>query len=90
MQSVTYHLDLSEVDNRLIDSIRSMFKNGRVTVTVEPEVKEITNPELLEKIEKGQASGISYVFEGDGFNEVSRQLLNDEQIDLKPYERIRQ
>lgn len=89
MQSVTYRLDASELDERLIDSIKSLFKSGRVMVTVEPDEKEITNIELLEKIKKNQSSAISYVFEGDAFDEISRKLLEDRKVDLKPYTRVK-
>lgn len=88
MQSVTYHLDASELDDRLIDSIKSLFKSGRVTVTVELGEKEITSTELLEKIKRNQASTVSYVFEGDSFDGISHKLLNDEEVDLKPYTRV--
>lgn len=88
MQSVTYHLDAGELDDRLIDSIKSLFKSGRVTVTVETGEKEITNTDLLEKIRKNQSSAVSYVFEGDAFDKISNKLLNDEEVDLKPYTQV--
>ena len=87
MQSVTYYLDASELDDRLIDSIKSLFKSGRVTVTVETGEEEITNTDLLRKIRKNQSSTVSYVFEGDAFDEISDKLLNDEEVNLKPYTR---
>ncbi|AQG79979.1 hypothetical protein [Spirosoma montaniterrae] len=88
MQSITYHLDASELDNRLIDSIKSLFKHGRVTVTVELDEKEISSDAILKKIQKNQSASVKYVFEGNEFDKVANQLLNDEAVDLQPYSRI--
>lgn len=90
MQSVTYHLDTSELDNRLIDSIKSMFKNGRVTVTVEPDLTTMPMSELAEKIGRNKASNIAYVFEGDEFDEVAEKLLRDEPVNVNRYKRTKE
>lgn len=82
MQSVTYHLDASELDDRLIDSIKSLFKSGRVMVTVEPEEKEITNAELLSAIQSDQESIVQYIVPSDDFVRLSDQFFNDESFDI--------
>lgn len=90
MQSVTYHIDTSELDNRLIDSIKSLFKSGRITVTVEPEPVALPTSELVQKIKRNESSKIAYLFEGDEFDEVAEKLFHDEPINLDFYKRTKE
>lgn len=87
MQSVTYHLEASELDNRLIDSIKSLFKSGRVTVTVEPDTTSLPTAALVEKVKRNETSNVTYVFEGNEFDEVAEKLLHDEPVDTNRYKR---
>lgn len=82
MQSITYHLDASELDNRLIDSIKSLFKSGRVTVEVRTDEKEITNPDLLTSLENDQKPGVNYTVPPDDFVRLTDQFFQDESFDI--------
>lgn len=81
MQSITYHLDVSELDNRLIDSIKSMFKNGRLNVTVTTEEKEITSSKLLKTIEANQKADHHYAVPAEEFADLANQVSEDENFD---------
>jgi len=83
MESVVFHLDTHEVDERLMQSIRTLFGERRITVTVTPEAKEVTNPSLLEKIEANERATVSYHFSADDFDTLVEEFAANESFDLK-------
>jgi hypothetical protein len=83
MEAAIFHLESSEVDDRLVQSIRSLFGDRRITVTVTPEAAEVTNPALLAKIAANEQATTSYHFSADDFGRLVEAFEADEAYDVK-------
>ena len=81
MQSVTYQLDTSELDERFLNSIKALFGQGRVNVTITPEEKEITNSRLLSSLNTAQEATVAYDVSADDFQALADKVLDDESFD---------
>lgn len=81
MQSVIYHLDANELDNRLIDSIRSLFKSGRLTVEVHTDGTEMTSQALLSKIQQNGQSEQHCVIPALDFAQIASLVAEDDSFD---------
>jgi hypothetical protein len=81
MHSVTYQLETSELDERFIKSIKALFGEGRVKVTITPEEKEITNPVLLSSLSTVNETTTAYDISADEFQALADKVLTDESFD---------
>jgi precorrin-6B methylase 1 len=80
MDTLVFHTEADRIEDNLLQSIKAYFGNMRVEISVKPEKKS-----LSELIEQNRNSKISYIFEGDSFDEVASKILNDEPVDFEPY-----
>ncbi|MCY7353202.1 MAG: hypothetical protein LH606_21510 [Cytophagaceae bacterium] len=83
MESAIFHLNTHEVDERFVQSIRALFGERRITVTVTPEANEVMNQALLEKIEANERATMSYHFSAEDFDTLVEAFAEDESFDLK-------
>jgi hypothetical protein len=81
MQSITYHLDASELDNRLIDSIKSLFTSGWLTVEVHTDEREITNQALLHTLRSNDVTTQHYDIPAADFARIADAVTDDESFD---------
>ena len=84
MSSLIFHIEADKVDSNLLESIKAFFGNQKIEILVKSEER------LSDIIKENRKSKISYVFEGDEFDTVSKKILNDESVDFEPFKRIEQ
>jgi hypothetical protein len=86
MESLVYHLHRSELTTRFFDELRSAVKSDisgeRITIVIEPEAAEITNPVLLQKIEDNVQAKYEYAVPSEEFAHLVEQLDQDEAFDI--------
>jgi hypothetical protein len=82
MDSVVFHLERQELDQQFLKRLKSLFKGHRLTITVTPEPKEITNPELLATLAHNEQSDISYTMSADEFDKIADTFLANNDFDV--------
>ncbi len=80
MDTLVFHTEADKIEDNLLQSIKAYFGNIRVEISVKAEKQS-----LSELIERNRTSKISYVFEGDSFDEVATKILNDEPVNFEAY-----
>ncbi len=86
----TYHLDESEFDYKFFKSIKAAFKGKRLTLNLKAESpSKMTETAFEEKIQQRQNSAVSYLFEGDSFDDIASRLLKEEPIDIEKYKKVK-
>ena len=88
MDSLTFHIEADKADVKMLESIKAFFGSRRVQISVQPEVNALTLDDLEEKVAQNRASSVSYVFNGDEFEQVTQKLLNDEPVDTEAYKQV--
>lgn len=87
----TYHLDESEFDYKFFKSIKATFKGKRLTLNLKAEsLNKMTETEFEKKIQERQNSSISYLFEGDSFDDIASKLLKEEPTDIEKYKKVKE
>lgn len=75
--TVTYEIEAEELNDNFLASLRSLFKGGRLKVTVEEETGVVTNPAMIKKLNDALASSDVHVFKEEEFSEFSENVLNE-------------
>jgi Mg/Co/Ni transporter MgtE len=85
MESLVYHINRSDLTASRWEEIRTAISQDlraeRVKIVVEPEDKEITNPELLQKIEENNQATFAYVIPREELSTIIAQSESDESFD---------
>jgi hypothetical protein len=81
MSSVVFHIESQELDNKFLKNLKSLFKGQKLMITVTPEPKDITNPELLEKIRRSEQSK-GYTVPSDDFNALVDRFEKNDDFDI--------
>lgn len=84
---VIYKISEAELDYKLFEAIKLAFKGKRLRISVSVESPVEITP-FEEKILKNAASNVSYVFEGDQFEEYAEKSLRGEQVDNEQFKRV--
>ena len=82
MDSVVFHLESQELDYAFFKNIKSLFKGQKLTITVTPEPKEITNPDLLAKLSRSEESDIEYTIPAQDFVTLTDRFFEDNDFDI--------
>jgi len=86
----TYYLDESELDYKFFKSLKSAFKGKRLTLNLKAESPDkMTVSAFEQKIQQRQNSPVSYLFEGDSFDDITSQLLKGESVDIEKYKKVK-
>lgn len=81
MDSIVFHLDSQELDLAFVKSLKSLFKGQKLTITVTPEAKEITNP-VLAKLARNEQSTVEYTISAKDFTTLSDRFLENNDFDV--------
>jgi hypothetical protein len=82
MSSVVFHIESQELDSQFLKKLKALFKGQKLTITVTPEPKEITNPELLATLAHNEQSAISYALPADDFDKLADAFLKNNDFDI--------
>ena len=92
MDSIVFHLDSQELDLAFVKSLKSLFKGQKLTITVTPEAKEITNPDLLAKLARNEQSTVEYTIPAKDFTTLANRFLENNDFDvveaIKSYKKV--
>ena len=84
----TYHLDESEFDYNFFKSLKATFKGKKLTLSLKGDSpNKMSQEEYVQMVLERKKQPISYVFEGNEFNEIAEKLLQGHEIDVKPFRR---
>lgn len=75
--TVTYEIEAEELNDNFLASLRSLFKGGRLKVTVEEETGIVTNPDMIKKLNDALVSPDVHVFKAEEFSEFADSVLNE-------------
>lgn len=81
MDSIVFHLDSQELDLAFVKSLKSLFKGQKLTITVTPEAKEITNP-VLAKLARNEQSTVEYTIPAKDFTTLADRFLENNDFDV--------
>ncbi len=73
--TVTYEIEAEELNDNFLASLRSLFKGGRLKVTVEEETGIVSNPAMIEKLNEALAAPDAYVFKGEELSAFAGNVL---------------
>ena len=82
MNSMVFNVESQELDYAFFKNIKSLFKGQKLTITVTPEPKEITNPKLLATLAHNEQSDISYTMSADEFDNIADTFLTNPDFDV--------
>lgn len=81
MASLTYHIKAEELDAEFIKSIKRLFKNQRISITIEAE-----SDAALEKFEalitQREKEGAAYAIPGEAFERLVEEASQNEHFDV--------
>jgi len=83
--TVTYEIEAEELNDNFLASLRSLFKGGRLKVTIEEEnqdaISNITKNKALQAL--GNKEIISFSIEE--FEALSNQMNTGEEVSIEPF-----
>lgn len=82
MNSIVFNVESQELDLAFLKRLKSLFKGQRLTITVTPEPKEITNPELLARLAHNEQSDISYTMSAEEFDKIADSFFSNHDFDV--------
>ncbi|TAH16339.1 MAG: hypothetical protein EAZ14_00745 [Runella slithyformis] len=74
--TVTFEIDPKDLNDNLLESIRSLFKGQRLRLTVESETGIVTNEVMKAKLDEALLGLDVYTFEGDELSSFSENVLS--------------
>lgn len=87
---VTYQVDESELTYQFLQALKKTFKGKKMTISIrEQKQNQMSKDEFEAKISEAENSPISYVFEGDEFEEYTRKRMAGEHPDTSIYQNVK-
>lgn len=81
MAILTYRVKAEELDSNFIDSIKSLFKNRQISITIEAD-DEVALQQLDTVLAARQREGAAYVIPGEAFDALVEEAPQDEGFDV--------
>lgn len=89
----TFHINTKELNIDFLNGIKALFKNKRVSITIEDEMDDTeyllagdANRKILEKSLK---SDEGYEFSAEEFDKLSREISTGKKIDFSKAKKVR-
>lgn len=83
--TVTYEIEAEELNDNFLASLRSLFKGGRLKVTVEEEIltaiSDATKNKVLQALENKEIISFSI----EEFEALSAQMNRGEEVSIEPF-----
>jgi hypothetical protein len=83
--TVTYEIEAEELNDNFLSSLRSLFKGGRLKVTVEEEIQtvisDVTKKKAIQALETKEIISFSI----EEFEALSAQMNKGEQVSIEPF-----
>jgi hypothetical protein len=87
---VTYQIKESELNYQFFQGLKKTFKGKKMTISIkEQSPNKLTKEEFEAKISNAENSPVSYVFEGDEFEEYTRKRIAGEFPDTNVYKNVK-
>lgn len=82
MRSVMFDMPAEELDQRLLDSIKVLFKGKRLKIVVYEETPNESEKSLKEIIAENRNTGFSYQLSAEAFSGIADQFVAEENFDV--------
>lgn len=89
----SFHIKASELDESFIKSIKALFKNKRISITVEEEMDEteylLSTVANRKHLEESLKSKEGYSFSPEEFRKYSATLLKEKKTEYKKLRKVK-
>jgi len=77
MDTVTFELAAEELDQRIVESIKTLFRGNKIVITVAPKTER-----LFDIVEANRKDKVSYHIPADVFVELTDRVFEDDTFDI--------
>lgn len=86
----TYQPNESELTYQFLQGLKKTFRGKKVKISIsEEKPHEMAYENFENKILDAEKSAVSYVFEGDAFEEYTRKKLAGESVNANEFQQVR-